>query len=242
MAESATPPEQRDARPRVESLAMALRAPQRPPTGRLPLGNRRRALDELFFILLTTMTQYGAVETFRAVKAEFTPWRRLLEDGAEDRLRELIGPLGLSRQKAGRMVAIAKSLERELGAVSLSALHQMDDRDAERLLTSLPGVGVKTARCVLMYSLGRAACPVDTHVYRVARRTGLISDSVTYQEAHSAVQDAVPAPLRYGVHVAFVRLGRQSCTARAPKCIRCPLGKASLCPSATPGGREQRAA
>ena len=231
---------QQDRRPPIEAIALALGAPSRPATGRLPLGNRRRALDELFFILLTTMTQYGAIDTFRAVKAEFTPWRRLLDDAAEERLRELISPLGLSRQKAARMVAIAKFLQRDLGTVSLEPLRRMDDADAERFLRTLPGVGVKVARCVLMYSLGRATCPVDTHVYRVARRTGLIAAGVSYQEAHAAVQEAVPRALRYGIHVAFVRLGRELCRARAPKCLQCPLGMGDLCPRATLTSSHQR--
>ena len=214
---------------RAEAFATALRAPAWSTSGRLPLGNRRRPLDELFFILLTTMTQYGARATFRAVKAEFTPWRRLLDDGAEDRLRELIAPLGLSRQKAPRLVAIARRLQKDFGAVSLNAVQQMDDRESEDYLLSLPGVGVKVASCVLMYSLGRPTCPVDTHVYRVARRTGLIRSDITYPRAHAAVQAAVPPALRYGLHVAFVRLGRRVCTARTPKCPQCPLGRGGLC-------------
>ena len=213
----------------AEALAAALGAPVWPANGRLPLGNRRRPLDELFFILITTMTQYGAIEAFRAVRGEFTPWRRLLDRGAEDRLREMIAPLGLSRQKAPRIVAIALRLRQDFGRVSLEPLHRMDDAEAEHYLTSLPGVGLKVARCVLMYSLGRATCPVDTHVHRVARRTGLVGPNITYPQAHAAIQDAVPPAVRYGLHVAFVRLGREVCTARAPQCVRCPLAKDGLC-------------
>jgi endonuclease III len=210
-------------------MAAALAAPSWPARGRLPLGNRRDPLDELFFILLTTMTQYGAVETFRRVQAEFTPWRRLLEPGAEGRLKATIAPLGLSNQKAPRAVEVARRLKADFGKVSLAPLRRMPDEEAEDYLRSLPGVGVKVARCVLMYSLGRDVCPVDTHVYRVARRVGLVPSDVSYARAHAAVQDAVPPGLRYGLHVALVQLGRDVCGARRPDCVRCPLAEASLC-------------
>lgn len=217
----------------AEALAASLDAPSWPRTGRLPLGNRRRPLDELFFILLTTMTQYGALDAFRAVRAEFTPWRKLLDEGAEDRLRELISPLGLSRQKAPRMTAIARRLRDDFGSVSLAALRRMDHAEAEEYLVSLPGVGLKVAHCVLMYSLGRATCPVDTHVYRVALRTGLIPATTTYPRAHAVVDAAVPPALRYGLHVAFVQLGREVCSAREPNCLSCPLGTGGLCAAST---------
>jgi len=175
------------------------------------------------------MTQYGAVETFRRVKAEFRPWRRLLEPDAEERLKALIAPLGLSNQKAPRVVAVARRLQEDFSAVTLAPLRRMSDDAAESYLRSLPGVGVKVARCVLMYSLGRDVCPVDTHVYRVARRTGLVEGDISYLQAHEAVQDAVPPELRYEVHVAFVQLGRDICGARRPDCGRCPLAQAGLC-------------
>lgn len=175
------------------------------------------------------MTQYGAVETFRRVHAEFRPWRRLLEPGAEEHLRALIAPLGLSNQKAPRAVEVARRLHADFGRVSLAPLRDMSDNEAEAYLTSLPGVGVKVARCVLMYSLGRDVCPVDTHVYRVARRVGLVRSDITYLQAHEAVQEAIPPGLRYGVHVALVELGRDVCGARRPDCGRCPLAQADLC-------------
>ena len=215
----------------AREIAAALEAPTWPAHGRLPLGNRRDPLDELFFILLTTMTQYGALQAFRAVRAEFRPWRSLLEGGAEYRLRDLIAPLGLSHQKAPRLVAIARRLQDDFSVVSLSAVREMGDPEAEEYLLSLPGVGVKVANCVLMYSFGRRTCPVDTHVHRVACRTGLIPSDTSYPKAHGAVQAAVPPTLRYGLHVAFVRLGRKVCTAKAPKCGDCPLGKEGLCSS-----------
>ncbi len=214
---------------RLRSVAARLDAPSWPASGHLPLGNRRDPLDELLFILLTTMTQYGAVETFRRVRAEFRPWSRLLESDAEERLKTLIAPLGLSNQKAPRAVEVARRLDADFRRVSLAPLRRMSDEEAEAYLTSLPGVGAKVARCVMMYSLGRDVCPVDTHVYRVARRTGLVASDVSYLRAHDAVQEAVPAGLRYGIHVAFVELGRGVCGARRPDCANCPLAEATLC-------------
>ncbi len=175
------------------------------------------------------MTQYGAEETFRTVKAAFSPWHELLLPDAERRLRAAIAPLGLVNQKAPRVVEVARRLSADFGDVTLDPLRGMGDAEAEQYLTTLPGVGLKVARCVLMYSLGRDACPVDTHVYRIARRTGLVAEGTTYAQAHEAMHRAVPPDLRYGLHVGFVRLGRTTCKARRPRCASCPLGTAKVC-------------
>jgi endonuclease III len=94
-------------------------------------------------------------------------------------------------------------------------------------------VGPKTAACVLLFALGRPVMPVDTHVHRVARRLGIISEKVTAVQAHPLLTElagADDAEQVYAVHVDFVRHGRRICHARRPACGECPL--AGMCPSA----------
>src|SRR5262249_16783656 len=114
------------------------------------------------------------------------------------------------------------------GAVSLGLLHGMVDTAAFEYLLTLPGMGPKTARCVLMYSLGRDVFPVDTHVWRIAKRLGWASggNRPTARQMHE-LERAIPPPLRYSLHITMVAHGRAICRA-VPACDICPLRR--LCP------------
>ena len=106
----------------------------------------------------------------------------------------------------------------------------MNDEDAFGYLVSLPGVGAKTAKCVLMYSLGRAVLPVDIHVLRVAKRLGQVPADASWKRTDELLEDEVPDELKFDVHVSFVIHGRDVCKSRNPDCENCVL--ADLCPSA----------
>jgi endonuclease III len=199
-----------------------------------PLANRLDPLDELFFITLTTMTQYGAVDVFDDLKNAFTTWDGLLRRGAEANVRDVIQRCGLVNQKAPQIVAVAKRLKHDFGAVTLDSLHDMDDEEAEEYLLSLPRVGKKVARCVMMYSLRRAVLPVDAHVLRVGKRVGLLDEGLSWTKAHDAVHERVPDELRYQLHVGLVRHGREVCTHKNPKCDECVLRSEQLCPGLPP--------
>ena len=196
----------------------------------LPLGNKRDPLDELFFIILTTMTQFGPMEVFDDLKLRFPTWDQLLKRGAEPNLREVIARCGLVNQKAPQIIAIAERLKREFGRVTLDPLREMTDAAAEEFLVSLPRVGKKVARCVMMYSLGRDVLPVDAHVLRVSRRLGLLPPDTSWAKAHDAIHHEVPEELRYALHVGLVVHGREVCTYRDPKCSSCVLHAEALCP------------
>lgn len=193
------------------------------------LNNKDDPLDELFFILLSQMTTGPSYErVFDRLKAAVPDWHLLLSIDLRS-LVALIADAGLANQKAPRMVAIAKALAGRFGEVTLEPLRQMSDADAEASLTGLPGVGVKSAKCVLMYSLGRAVLPVDTHVARVSRRLQLV-DSRPSRSFAAALEAAVPPDCRYDYHVNGLQHGREVCRPLRPKCHDCPLQ--GLCPSA----------
>ena len=113
---------------------------------------------------------------------------------------------------------------------NLAVLDEMTDQEALDYLTGLPGVGPKTAACVLMFSLGRPVMPVDTHVHRVARRLGLIGAKVSAEAAHPILSELAGPKNVYALHVNLVLHGRRVCRARRPACHLCAL--AGVCPSA----------
>lgn len=210
-------------------VALALHEP-RAPYDALPLGNKSDPLDELIFIILTTMTQYGPMEIFDDLQRAFPSWQGLLDSDADERLRTVIARGGLVNQKAPQILAIARHLRDDFGHVTLDPLRDLGDAECEAYLCSLPRVGKKVARCVMMYSLGRDVLPVDAHVLRVSKRIGLLPSGVSWAKAHDAIEDVVAPELRYALHVGLVRHGREVCTYRNPKCAACILHANTLCP------------
>jgi endonuclease III len=168
---------------------------------------------------MTTSPSYERV--FERLKKEVPQWSLLLRMDASD-LSAIIADAGLSAQKAPRMLNIAEQLARAFGTVTLRPLETWSDAKAEAFLTSLPGVGTKTAKCVLMYALGRAVLPVDTHVRRVSRRLGLTTH-VPISWYAIALEKIVPPDSRYQYHVNALAHGREICRALRPKCFECPL-------------------
>jgi endonuclease III len=194
--------------------------------------NRKNPLEELLFILCSTKTgERSYRETFAALRREFPTFHRIAEAPPAYLARPLAQG-GLHNQKAQAIRGIADAIVARFGRLTLAPLKQMDDPACERFLTSLPGVGTKVARCVMMYSLGRAVFPVDTHCWRIGQRLGWIR--ATQKDGHCAPRDMdrfqskIPPRLRFSLHVNFVSLGRDCCTARNPNCPRCPLTR--LCP------------
>jgi endonuclease III len=179
---------------------------------------------------MTTAPSFGRV--YDRLKAVAGGWRQVGRMPLR-RLKRLIKDAGLSHQKAPRLRSILRKVEADFGDVSLARLRRMGDATAERYLTGLPGVGVKTAKCVTMYSLGREVLPVDTHGWRVARRLGLVGGAVPYSRVHHALEAVVAPGDRYAFHVNALSHGRTVCTALRPKCWTCPVRL--LCPFPTLG-------
>jgi endonuclease III len=184
-------------------------------------------LDELMFIVCSTKTtEPSYLASYQALKSVF-PSGQCLLDATEPEIAATIASGGLSNTKAKAIKAILGIVATRFGAPTLEVLHQMSDAEIERFLTTLPTVGRKVARCVMMYSLGRNVFPVDTHCWRIARRLGWIRP--TQKGGHCSprdmdrLQSKIPAELRFSLHVNFVSLGREICNARKPKCDICPI-------------------
>lgn len=200
--------------------------------GRPVLSPRYPPVDELVYTVLSQNTaDVNTDRTFAALKARFPRWEEA-RDAPVAAIEEAIALGGLARTKAPRIKAILEALSARSGSPDLCELDAMDDGTALAYLQRLPGVGPKTAACVLLFSLGRPVMPVDTHVHRVARRLGLLDARVSAEQAHPELT-ALAGPRAedvYAAHVGMVRHGRRVCRARRPACGQCPL--AGLCPSA----------
>lgn len=185
-------------------------------------------LEELVVTILSqNTTDANRDRAWRALRRTFDGWdavRRAPREGLEETIRVA----GLPTQKAAAIHGALERLHEEVGEASLAHLREMDDDEALDYLSGFRGVGVKTAACVLCFSLRRPVMPVDTHVHRVARRLGLVPRGATRRATHRRLNEAVPPELRFPLHIHLIRHGRTTCTARRPACSECTLE--DLCP------------
>ena len=191
---------------------------------------RDRPLDTLVLTLLSqNTTGKNTRAAFARLRAAYRTWDAVA-DAPPARLADAIRPAGLHHQKARHLQAILRTIRRDRGRLSLNFLRRWPTDRVREFLSTLPGVGPKTAACVLLFGLGRAVLPVDTHVCRVSRRLGLIDARTDAEKAHVVLAEKVPADLVYGFHVLLIEHGRRVCRARRPNCPACVLER--LCPSA----------
>lgn len=165
---------------------------------------------------------------FASLKKRFPTWEQALQAPTAD-LAGAIRAGGIANVKAGRIKAILAEIERREGALDLSRLRELDDKEVVDYLCELPGVGPKTAACVLVFSMGRPAFPVDTHVHRIAGRLGWVEPQDSAERTHRKLEPVIPEELRYDLHVAMIEHGRTTCTARMPRCSQCAIF--DLCPA-----------
>jgi endonuclease-3 len=198
--------------------------------GDLEPPRRADPLDELILTVLSQHTSdLNAGRAFDALRAAFPSWEDVV-DAPVIAVTDTIRSGGLANTKAPRIQAILRVVHAREGRYDLSWLREASDKEVRAYLTSLPGVGPKTAAVVLSFALGRDAIPVDTHVHRVSMRLGLVPPKVSAERADRLLHDLVPAGLRTSLHVALIRLGREICKAPIPRCRACPLK--DLCPTA----------
>jgi endonuclease-3 len=209
---------------RIRAVQRRLRRQQGPfeATKRLP------PVDELVATVLSQHTSdVNSARAFASLKRRFPSWEEVA-DAPTGEVAAAIRAGGIANQKAPRIQRILAEIERREGRIDLGALEPLADSEVEAYLISLPGVGPKTAACVQVFSMGRAAFPIDTHVHRVTARLGWIPPGATAERAHQILGRLVPADIRYDLHVALVTHGRTVCKAQRPRCRSCVL--LDLCP------------
>ena len=187
-------------------------------------------IEELVFTILSQHTSdLNAFKAYDKLVEAFGSWELVIEGNTEN-IADAIRIGGLSNIKAPRIQAVLRDIRDKCGGLDLSFLREMPLEEAKTWLKELPGVGPKTAAIVLCFALGMPAMPVDTHIYRVSKRLGLIGEKVTADQAHDILEASVAPEQVFALHVYLITHGRQVCKARRPLCDRCVLKDG--CPSA----------
>jgi endonuclease-3 len=168
---------------------------------------------------------------YHALRERFASWEEL-RDAPVDELELAIRPGGISRVKSARIKSILRAITETSpdGELSLDWLAGQPVAEAQRYLVGLPGVGRKTAACVLLFALGKRDVPVDTHVARVGMRLGLFRSGASFEELHDTMLAITPPGEELELHLNLLRHGRRTCYARRPDCPGCALRR--MCPSA----------
>jgi endonuclease-3 len=181
------------------------------------------AVSELVSTILSQNTNdVNRDVAFDRLRSQFPTWEQV-RDAEPEAVIEAIRPAGLSNQKGPRIQEALRRITRERGELALDFLAEWPVDEAKKWLSSINGVGPKTAAIVLLFALGRPAFPVDTHVHRVAKRLGLIGPKVSREKAHIELERLVPQEAYYPFHLNLIRHGRRICSSRKPQCPACPL-------------------
>jgi endonuclease-3 len=201
------------------------------PTWRNPLP----PLDELISTILSQNTNdKNRDQAFEALQGRFPTWEAV-RDADTQEIVDAIRPAGLANQKGPRIQNILQAITEERRELDLSFLKDYSPKDAYNWLMQFKGVGPKTASIVLLFSLGKPAFPVDTHIYRVSGRLGVRPQKMTADKAHQHLAEQFPPETYYAAHLNIIRLGREICQARKPICEDCPLQNMCDYYSATQG-------
>lgn len=185
----------------------------------------RRAEPPLESLIATLLSQNtndrNSHKAWVTLRKQFPTWQKVAR-APHARLVKAIEVGGLKNQKARRIKDILETVKEQTGKYDLNGLKRMSDEEVIEYLTSMKGVGLKTAACVLVFSLGRDAFPVDTHIHRICNRLGFVRTK-NAEETYHAMQPLVPKGKAYCFHVNLIRFGRSVCRAQNPFCNACPL-------------------
>jgi endonuclease-3 len=202
--------------------------------GRPAAPPHRQPLDELILTVLSQSTNDRNRDVaFLRLRDRFGSWDAVREAPLEE-VEDAIQPGGLHRQKSVRIQLILRALDGD----DLLGLERLGVAEARERLTSLPGVGRKTAACVLLFAFGMPDVPVDTHVSRVGTRLGLFRAGAPFEELHDDMIAITPRGQELELHVNLLRHGRRTCHSQRPACAECDLLR--MCPYGLELRREAR--
>jgi len=180
-------------------------------------------IDELVMTILSQHTSdTNMFKAFDSLMKKYTSWEQVLE-APQDELAQVIRSSGMFNLKAKRIQSALREINKRVGKLDLALLEDMPLEEAKTWLTSLHGVGPKTAAIVLLFSFGRPTLPVDTHVWRVTKRIGIIGQNVSRERAHELLEQVVPKDCIHSLNNNLVRHGREICKAQRPQCEICFL-------------------
>ncbi len=201
----------------------------------------RPGLDAVAELVSTILSQNtndrNRDRAYEQLRARFPSWEAV-RDAPVEEVAAAIRTAGLSQAKAPRIQAALRRISAERGAITLDFLAGLPLEEARAWLMALDGIGPKTAAIVLLFAFSRPAFPVDTHIYRVARRLGLVPEGASREKAHVVMEELLPPAVYYAAHLNLIRHGRETCHPQRPACAHCILW--DLCPHGQSQGREER--
>jgi len=201
---------------------------------------RQDPLSELVQTILSQNTSdLNTARSYAELRRRFPTWEQVLQADTSE-IADAIRIGGLADIKAPRIKAILQQLHEETGCLSLAQLETMPTSQAKDYLRRLKGVGSKTAACVLLFSLGKPALPVDTHVHRVSLRVGLVPPQTTAEKTEILLESYLSPEQYYPFHLNMISHGRRCCTALTPHCADCPLNSRCHYYAASQVVREQK--
>lgn len=186
----------------------------------------RRGLDPLDVLIETILSQSttnaNSGRAFESLKRRFPRWE-LARRARVSSIEAAIRSGGLARQKSVRIKQLLNEIQERRGSLDLSFLEAAPLKEAKQFLASFKGVGPKTVACTLLFAFNRPVFPIDIHIFRIARRLGLIPEKCSDEEAHRLMDKLIPRKRYYEVHINLIRLGRKICRPRDPQCEQCCL-------------------
>ncbi len=199
--------------------------------GEYGIPRRSRRQDPLESLIVTILSQntndVNRDKAYQRLRERFPSWQEI-HDAPEKEIAAAIQVGGLGNIKSKRIKEILASIRHEHGDFDLSFLRELSPEDSEERLLSYKGVGLKTARIVLLFTLGKHVFPVDTHIHRLSKRLGFVPENATREKTHEIMGNLVPPGKMYAFHLNLITHGRRVCTARSPRCPDCLLNR--LCP------------
>lgn len=173
-------------------------------------------------ILSQATTDVQTARSYDNLRRRFPTWEQV-RDAPVSAIARQIRSSGLSKQKAPRIKAALQDIGKERGRIELNFLKDLPAQDAKKWLMQIPGVGPKTASIVLLFTFRKRLFPVDTHIHRIARRLGWVPQNASAEKTHEILEPLIPDRIHYRLHINLIRLGREICIARTPRCEICPL-------------------
>ncbi|MFC1845926.1 endonuclease III domain-containing protein [Chloroflexota bacterium] len=196
--------------------------------------SRSDPVSELIQTILSQNTSdVNSHRAFVSLVSSFPDWKAIAQAGIKD-ISASIRSGGLADVKAKYIKQALEYIYQKHGDLELEFLKQLSMEEARDWLMQIPGVGIKTASCVLLFSLCMPSFPVDTHVFRVAKKLGLLDSKISVDQAHRLLEKMVPVNDIFTFHITLIEHGRKICKAQRPHCHDCIMQQ--ICP-----GRENQA-
>ncbi len=222
MAKTPTPSLEYDAQERKKRTAGIVRRLRAFIAVKSSHGNGSTFIETLVATILSQNTSdLNSTRAYMALRATYPTWEDVAHADREE-LAHVIRSGGLADQKSRTIIDVLNAIRDRYGDFEPAHLDATSDDELIAELTAMRGIGLKTAACVLMFSLGRDICAVDTHIHRIANRLGIVRTSNANTTFHE-LRPLIPAGKARQFHVDLIRFGRTVCKAQRPHCFECPL-------------------